>query len=150
MNPAYLHLIINHFPLIGFVFSFLLLTLGLFRPDGGYARAGFLVILVAGFLAVPTFFSGEPAEDVIEKLPGFSEKLVESHEEAAELAIWFVCITTVAAAAGLWSSVKKAPAFGMILKIILVLNFVSLILIGRTNQLGGRISHPEIRTDGGS
>lgn len=137
----------NHFPLIGFVFSFLLLALGLFRSNEGYSRAGFLVILVAGLFAVPTFLTGEPAEEIMEKLPGFSEELVEAHEEAAELAIWLIGATTLAAAAAFWSSLRRVGRSQLILKIILVLNLISLILIGRTNQLGGKISHPEIRSD---
>lgn len=145
MNAAHIHLMANHFPLVGFVFSFLLLALGLFRSHEGYARAGFLVILVAGLFAIPTFLAGEPAEEIIEKLPGFTEELVEAHEEAAETAIWFIGVTTLAAAGAFWCSMKKVGRSKLILRILLVLNLVSLILIGRTNQLGGRISHPEIR-----
>lgn len=147
MNAAHLHLMANHFPLVGFVFSFLLLVLGLIRSNEGYSRAGFLVILVAGLFAVPTFLTGEPAEEIIEKLPRFSEQLVEAHEQAAELAIWLIGVTTFAAAAAFWSSLRKVGRSKLLLKVILALNLVSLILIGRTNQLGGQISHPEIRSD---
>lgn len=145
MNAAHLHLLLNHFPLIGFVFSLLLLTLGLFRSNESYVRAGFLIILVSGLFAVPTYLAGEPAEKVIEKLPGFSEKLVEAHEEAAELAIWFIGAATLAAGAALWLSIKRTVSSKMILRALLALNLVALILIGRTSNLGGKISHPEIR-----
>ncbi len=145
MNGAHLHLLLNHFPLIGFVFSFLLLALGLFRSNESYVRTGFLIILLSGMFAIPTYLAGEPAEKIIEKLPGFSEKLVEAHEEAAELAIWFIGITTLAAGAALWFANKKSVTSKMILRPILVLNFISLVLIGRTSNLGGKISHPEVR-----
>lgn len=107
MNAAHSHLLLNHFPLIGFVFSFLLLALGQFRSNESYVRAGISIILVSGFLAVPTYLAGEPAEEVIKKLPGFSENLVEAHEEAAELAIWFIGATTLVAGVALWLSIKK-------------------------------------------
>lgn len=145
MNAAHLHLLLNHFPLIGFVFSLLLLLLGLLRSNESYVRAGFLIILISGLFAVPTYLAGEPAEKVIEKLPGFSEELVEAHEEAAELAIWFIGITSLAAGVALWSSIKKKGSSKLILRSVLVLNFVSLVLVGRTSNLGGKISHPEIR-----
>lgn len=145
MNAAHLHLMANHFPLVGFVFSLLLLTLGLLRSNEGYSRAGYLVILAAGVFSIPTFLTGEPAEEILEKLSGFSEVLVEAHEEAAELAIWFIGVTTVAAAAAFWCSLKQVGTSKLILKSILALNLVSIIMIGRTSQLGGKISHPEIR-----
>ena len=74
MNGAHLHLLLNHFPLIGFVFSLLILGLGYVRANENFVRVGLLVILVSGVLAAPAYLAGEPAEDVIEKLPGFSEK----------------------------------------------------------------------------
>lgn len=145
MNAAHLHLILNHFPLVGFVFSFLILALGLFRSNESYVRVGLLIILVSVLFAVPTYLAGEPAEEIIEKLPGFSEKLVEAHEEAAELAIWFIGITALAAGAALWLSNKKTVSTKVILRLVLVLNFISLLLIARTSNLGGKISHPEVR-----
>ncbi len=145
MNAAHLHIVLNHFPLIGFVFSFLILALGLFRSNESYMRVGLLIILVSGLFAVPTYLAGEPAEEIIEKLPGFSEKLVEAHEEAAEIAIWFIGITTLAAGAALGISYKKTGMSKLILRSVLVLNFISLVFIGRTSNLGGKISHPEVR-----
>lgn len=147
MNAAHIHLLLNHFPLVGFVFSFLILALGLYLSDESYIRAGLLVILIAGFLAVPTYLTGEPAEEVIEKLPAFSEKIVETHEEAAELAILFISLTTLAAGGALWMSIKRKVASKVVLKFVLALNFVSLVLIGQTNNLGGKISHTEIRSE---
>jgi hypothetical protein len=108
-------------------------------------RVGLLIILVSVLFAVPTYLAGEPAEEIIEKLPGFSEKLVEAHEEAAELAIWFIGITALAAGAALWLSNKKTVSTKVILRLVLVLNFISLLLIARTSNLGGKISHPEVR-----
>lgn len=145
MNAAHLHLLLNHFPLIGFVFSFFILALGLLRSNESYVRVGLLTIVVSGLLAVPTYLAGEPAEEIIEKLPGFSEQLVEAHEEAAEIAIWFIGITTLTAGAALWISNKKTVTYRVILRSVLVLNSISLVLTGRTSNLGGKISHPEVR-----
>lgn len=145
MNAAHLHLLLNHFPIIGLVFSILFLILGKYRPNEGFARSGLLLILASGLLAVPTYLSGEPAEKIIEKLPGFSEKLVEAHEEAAEIVIWFMGLTTALAGVGLWLSIKNNTRFNLVLKIVITLNLVTLILIGRVSNLGGKISHEEIR-----
>ncbi len=145
MNAAHIHLVLNHFPLVGLAFSFFILALGLFRSNENYAKVGLFIILVSGLLSVPTYLAGEPAEEIIEKLPGFSEKLVEAHEEAAELAIWFIGLTALAAAGTLWIYGKKTTTTKMMLISTLILNFISLVLIGRTSNLGGKISHPEVR-----
>lgn len=145
MNAAHVHLVLNHFPLVGLVFSFFLLALGSLRSNVSFLKAGLLVVLVSGALAVPTFLSGEPAEEVIEKQPGFSEQLVEPHEEAAELAIWFVGATTLAAAIALMLTIQKRATASLAIKAVIVLNLISLVLIGRASSMGGKISHPEIR-----
>lgn len=145
MNPAHLHLLVNHFPLIGFVFSILLLSIGLLRLNKDFVNAALLIILISGILSIITYLTGEPAEEVIKKLPNFSENLVEAHEEAAELAIWFIGATTLLSGASIWLAIKRIfPPKGLLIA-ILALNLITLISIGRTNNLGGRISHPEIR-----
>lgn len=144
MNAAHMHLLLNHFPLVGFVFSLILLSVGLFRANDGYIKAGILVILISGLLAVPTYLLGEPAEKVIKSLPGFSERLVENHEEAAELAIWCIGATMLAAAVSLWLSGKRNMASKLALNSMLLLNFIALVMIGRTSNLGGKISHSEV------
>lgn len=145
MNAAHFHLLVNHFPLIGLFFALPLLIYGSLRSNEHFVRAGLFVALVAGLLAAPTFLTGEPAEEILEKLPGFSEPLVEAHEEAAEFAIWVISITTLAAAVALWASVKKNTNSKMLIRAVIVLNLFSLVVMARTSQLGGKIAHPEIR-----
>jgi len=146
MNGAHIHLMFNHFPLIGFVFSFLVLLLGLVRANESVVRVGFLIILVSGLLTVPTYLSGEEAEDIVEKLPTVSKEWLEEHEAAAGYAIWAIGITTAAAAAGLYLSTrKKAKTPKPVLVAVTLLNLFSLTVIARTNYLGGPITHSEIR-----
>ena len=145
MNAAHLHLLLNHVPLVGLLFSAIILALGLLRSNESFIRIGLLIVLISGVFAVPTFLSGEPAEKVIEQFSGFSEELVEAHEETAELTIWLVVVTTIAAGTGLWFSIRKEVLSRRVFWLVLSLNLISLFAIARTSQLGGRISHPEIR-----
>lgn len=131
--------------MIGLVFSIIILGLGLIRKSEDFIRSSLLVAFISGALAIPTYLTGEPAEKVIEHSPGFSEALLEKHEEAAEFAVWAMGITAVAAAAGLFFSFKKNQIPKPLMISILTLNLFSLVVIGRTNNLGGKISHPEIR-----
>lgn len=145
MNGAHFHLLINHFPMIGLVFSILLFVLGLLRSNDGLIRSGLIITFMSGVLTLPTYLSGEPAEETIEHSPGFSEALVEKHEEAAEFAIWIMGMTAIAAGVGLAYSFKRNRIPRPLLFSIALLLLFSLVTIGRTNNLGGKISHPEIR-----
>lgn len=140
-NQAHLHLLLNHFPIIGFFFAALLLGYGVWRDNDGYQRSGLVLLVVAGILGGLAFATGEGAEEVLEQYPSFSKELVHEHEEAGELAIWAIGLTAVTAAAGLYFRGQQR-----ITQAALALAVLSLVLIGRTNNLGGQISHPEIRS----
>lgn len=145
MNATHLHLMLNHFALVGFVFSLLLLLIGLTKSNENFLRAGFFIILISGVLTVPTYFSGEPAEDILKASSNFSEDLVEEHEAAAGFAIGFIELTAVVAGLGLWQSISKNLRSKKIVGVVLALNIFTLTVIARTSYLGGQISHPEIR-----
>lgn len=145
INGAHIHLILNHFPLIGLFFSILIVGIGLYRSNESILRAGLLIAFIAGFLAIPTFLSGEPAEEVIEKMAGFSEHLVEEHEDAALFAVWTMGLTGVLAGLGLFFSLKKGYLPKPLKIAIVAIGLFTMTVVGRTNYLGGQISHPEIR-----
>lgn len=136
---------LNHFPLIGFFFALLIYILGHFRKSESHVQVGLLMFVLSGILAFATYLTGEPAEKVLEHTAGFSEKLVEAHEEAAELVIWFIGATSLLSATALYFSfikkgIPKALTYG-----IMALAVIALITTARTNNLGGKISHPELR-----
>jgi uncharacterized membrane protein len=145
MTGAHLHLLINHFPVIGLIFAIILLILAYLKPTDGYLRSALVILVVAGALAVPTYFSGEPAEDTIEKLSSFSKPLVHEHEEAGEFAIIFMSITGLLAAAALYFSFKTGKIPKALLIGVVALTLFTLTVVARTNYLGGKIGHVELR-----
>ena len=145
MNAAHIHLLLNHFPIIGWFFSFLLLAVGVYRKNKDFIRAALLITAVTGVIAVPTYLTGEPAEDSLKSAPNFVEDIAEEHEEAAEFAIWTICITAVASAIGLYFSIKKDQIPKPLFIAIVLLQLFTFTVIARTNYLGGQINHTEIR-----
>ena len=145
MNAAHVHLIFNHFPLVGFVFSFLVLVIGKVRSNESFVRVGLLIVLISGLFTVPTFLSGDEAYDLLEKNPGFSKELAEEHDQAADFAMVWIVITCLTAGVAMRLSLKKNAAPRAVLMTVIALNLFSLTVIGRTAYLGGKISHPEIR-----
>src|SRR5258708_2207572 len=104
MNFAHLHLLLNHFPIIGSIVGLGLFLISLVGKNEDLRRAGLIILSAMALLAIPTFFSGTGAQGAIKKLPGVSEALIDRHQGAAMLALLFMEITGGLALVGLWQS----------------------------------------------
>ena len=71
-NGAQLHLIVNHLPIIGFVLFIPVILLAAFTRRSDYKRLALLAATFIGLLALPAFWTGEPAEDTLERQAGVS------------------------------------------------------------------------------
>jgi hypothetical protein len=146
MNPAHLHLMINHLPVIATPLVGLLLLWGLIRRSREVTRVAAGAAVIVAALSYPVFLTGEPAEDRVEDSPWLQERRVHDHEERAEAALIAVLVTGVLAAVALWQSrggqqVPRATA-----GITLAGLALSAGLFGWTALAGGRIRHDEIRS----
>ena len=108
LNAAQIHLSLNHFPVVLAVVSLPFLAWGLFRGSELSRKTGLMLALLAAVTAVPAFLTGEPAEEVVERL-GASDALVHEHEEAAEAALVAVLAFGSLAAAA-WFAAARAFA----------------------------------------
>ena len=146
MDLTHLHLILNHFPVLGIMFGFLILLWGVLRGNEEVKTVGLVFLVLTALAAVPVYLTGEPAEEIVENLPGVSEQIIELHEDSALLSLILAIATGVLAFAGLilkrFSSANIAR-FSMFA--VLVLSFVTGVFMGRTANLGGEIRHTEIR-----
>ena len=145
MNGAHIHLILNHLPIAGVFFSILLLPIAWRSRSEDLKRASLLLVVVTGLLTIPVFLSGDPAEDVVKLLPGITKTAIHLHEDAAEKSAWLVWGTSLVALAGLWISTRKKVTPKWVIPLVLALSLGCLGLLGLSNNLGGQISHPEIR-----
>jgi hypothetical protein len=139
MNAAHFHLALNHFPV---VFPFAALVLFLARQR----KAALLLCVVGGLLVLPAYFTGEPTEDMVEKLPGYSHDLINAHEEMAERALICGLALALVAAAALWRERKGGtPPAWIYWGPIALLLFTGGAMI-YTSFVGGKIHHDEIRS----
>jgi uncharacterized membrane protein len=146
MNAAQIHLALNHLPIFATLFGFLILLIALLKNSTPLKQAGLGLCLAAALGAIPTFLSGEPAEEVILSQPGIEEDRIEEHEEMALIALIVIEVLGAASLAGLYLSAKTgAPPPALILG-CLVIAVLALALIGWTAHLGGQIHHPELRS----
>jgi putative effector of murein hydrolase LrgA (UPF0299 family) len=147
MNWAHVHLMINHLPVIGSIFGVLLLLFALLRKSEELKRVSFGVFVFTALLALPVYFTGEPAGEVVEHLPGVAESLIEEHEDAALFALLMAGATGVVALAGLILFRRAERLPGRIVGAVLVLSLATSGVMGWTANRGGRIRHTEIRSD---
>lgn len=146
MNFVQLHLLLNHFPIIGTMVGLGMLLISLVGKNEDLRRASLIIFLAMALLTLPTFFSGPGAEGAIKKLPGVSEVLIERHHGAAMLALLFMEITGALSLAALWLSQKMSrPArWNRSMSAVLLFSIVTVGLMARVGNTGGDIRHPEI------
>ena len=147
MDLAHLHLLLNHFPTIGSIMGGGLFVLSLITNSDDLKRASLVVLLGISLIAIPTYISGNGAQDAVKSLPGVSKTLIETHEGAALVALGFIEVTGAFAWLGLWQFRRLARVPNWNLAVILVLTVVSLGLMARASNLGGEIRHGEIRAE---
>jgi hypothetical protein len=144
VNLAHLHLLLNHFPIIGTIVGVGLFLFSLAGKNDDLKRAGLIIFAVMALLSLPTFFSGIGAEGAIEKLPGVSEALIDRHEGAAILALLFMEITGALALVALWQSHKLSRPAGWNVLTVVLFSLITVGLMARVGTTGGDVRHPEI------
>lgn len=80
MNGAHLHLMINHFPVVGLLFGLVMLVVAQLRRNSDLARTGLVALVIIAIITIPAYLTGEPAHDVVQHLTGISEEVLERHE----------------------------------------------------------------------
>jgi len=146
MNLAHLHLLLNHFPIIGTIVALGLFIASFVGKNDDLKRSALIVFAAIALLTLPAFFSGIGAQRAIRKDPGVSTALIDRHEGAAMLALFFMLVTGALALVELWRRRRLAterPWSGNLLA-ILVFSLITAGLMARVGTTGGDVRHPEI------
>ncbi|MFN8155205.1 MAG: hypothetical protein U0Y08_13010 [Bacteroidia bacterium] len=142
MDLTHLHLLLNHFPIIGTIAGIGIMLWGLLKKDSNVQRAVLGLWVVLTLITLPVMKTGEEAEETIEKIPGISEQVMHEHEEAAEFALWWMIALGAVSLVGLILGRKELNK-----KLVYAAFAVSLMtfaVMARTGYLGGQIRHTEI------
>jgi uncharacterized membrane protein len=143
VNLAHVHLVLNHFPIIGTIVGLGLFMVSLVGQNHDLKKASLIIFAVMALLSLPTFFTGVGAQGAILDLPGVSADLIDRHEGAAILALFFMELTGAFSLVGLWQSHKLSrPARSNVLAVLL-LSLITVGLMVRVGTTGGDIRHPE-------
>jgi len=145
MNWAHVHLMINHFPVVGVFGAVALLVYALARKSEEVKMVSFGLFALLALITIAVFLTGEAAEDTVKKLPGVTETYIGRHEEMAELALVLMETLGIAALAGLLFLRRSGSMPQWLVVIVLVLSLAAAVVVGFTANLGGQIRHTEIR-----
>jgi len=145
INWAHVHLMINHFPVIGIIGAILLLVYALVRKSDEVRMVSFGVFVLIALITIPVFLTGEGAEDVVKNIPGVTEAYIGQHEEMAEYSLTLIEILGAACLAGLYFIRKSGAVPKWLVTGVLLLSLVTAGVVGYTANLGGQIRHTEIR-----
>ena len=145
MNTVHLHLLLNHVPIIGAVLGVLLVGVAIARRSDELGKVALGAFVLLGVVSVAVFLTGEPAEDLVEKLPGVSRALTEEHEEAALLATIVMGVVGSLSLIALGAFRKRSLA-RWVTPALMVLALGATGTMGYAANLGGQIRHTEIRS----
>lgn len=147
MSLVHLHLLLNHVPVIGAVLGVLILAVAVLRRNNDIGKLALWLFVVIGATSIAVFLTGEPAEELVEGLPGFSEAITERHEEAAYVAT--LAMVAVGALSLLFLGVfRRRPLARWVPSLTLALALGATALMGYAANLGGQVRHTEIRAGG--
>jgi hypothetical protein len=149
MNPAHLHLMLNHLPLLTLPVIAVFLAHSLWLKNEVTGRFALILITLASLAVLAVDQTGERAEGQVEELAGINKSSIHEHEEAAEisvplsLAVAGLAILTLLAGRGL--VVPRRYERQLSLSVLLAA-LVATVSLGYTANLGGQIRHTEIHS----
>ena len=145
LSPTHIHLLLNHFPTVGFIIGLCLFVAALIARSDHLKQASLVLFVGIALITIPTYVTGNAAQAQIQENEGISVRLIEMHEGAALWALLLMEITGGFAWLGLWQyrRMLRLPFWNA--TVITLLALVTFAAVARAANLGGEILHPEIR-----
>lgn len=145
MNDAHLHMVVNHFPIIGIIFGLGILIIGFFLNNNIVKNVAYGLFIVGAIFAAVSMSTGEGAEEIVEDFPNISKNIIHEHEEIAEKLALVLYVLGVVSLVGLYLNFKKHSKATLISIIAITIAIVGVFFAQQTGTTGGEIRHTEIR-----
>ena len=145
MNDAHLHMVFNHFPIIGLFFGIGILAFGIIKKQTILVNTAYVIFIFCMIMAKATMMTGEGAEEIVEKLPSVTDQIIETHEEMAEKLAIVLYALGVISLFGLFLNYKSHTKAIFVSYIAVVVAIVGMFFGKQTGTSGGEIRHTEIR-----
>ncbi|WP_130733769.1 hypothetical protein [Flavobacterium sp. J27] len=144
MNKAHLHMVFNHFPIIGLFFGIGILLYGIVKKQTILTNTAYVIFIICMIMGKVTMMTGEGAEEIVEKL-GISHHMIHEHEEIAETFMKVLYLLGLTSIVGLFANAKKHAKAHFVTYFAIVVAIGAAILSKSVGTSGGEIRHTEIR-----
>ena len=145
MNDAHLHMIVNHFPIIGTIFGLGILISGMILRNNSVKNTAYVLFIVAAVFAAFSMGTGEGAEELVEDMPTVGKQIIHEHEEMAEKLAIVLYVLGAISMGGLFLNYIKHAKAKLISYTAILIAVVGVFLAKETGTSGGEIRHTEIR-----
>ena len=145
MNDAHLHMVVNHFPIIGTILGLGILITGMILKNNSVKSTAYCLFIVAAVFAAFSMGTGEGAEELVEDMPSVGKQIIHEHEEMAEKLAIVLYVLGVISLGGLFLNYKNNSKANLVSYVAVVVAFVGVFFAQQTGTTGGEIRHTEIR-----
>lgn len=150
MNEAHLHLLVNHFPIIGTILGLGILITGMLLKNNSVKNTAYILFIIAAVFSAFSMGTGEGAEELVEDLPNIGKQIIHEHEEIAEKFAIIMYATGLLGLLSLYTSIKNHKLAKTISFITLILALFAAFFAKSVGTTGGEIRHTEIRANSGA
>jgi uncharacterized membrane protein len=147
MNDAHLHMVVNHFPIIGTILGLGILIAGIFLKNNSVKNTAYFLFIVAALFAFASMATGDGAEEMVEDMPNIGKKIIHEHEEMAEKLAIVLYLLGIVSIVGLYTNIKNHAKSNLVSYLIMTIAAVAVFLAQQTGTSGGEIRHTEIRAN---
>ena len=107
MNDAHLHMVVNHFPIIGTIFGLGILITGIVLKNKTVKTVAYVIFIIAALFGAFSMGTGEGAEELVEDMPSVGKQIIHEHEELAETFALLLYIIGAFSILSIYFSIKK-------------------------------------------
>ena len=145
MNPAHLHLVFTHLPIVGLGFAIILNGIALFRKSEELQKLTLWCYLLLGIFVLLAYMTGDDAGKLMQTYPGITEDVIEPHENAAMFFLIGLLATSALSMVGLYMTKTRKELLKKFTLSLLIGAILVSVLAVMTGSTGGSIRHTEIR-----
>jgi hypothetical protein len=108
-------------------------------------QAGLVALVLAVAVGLPAQLTGAGAAQTVKDMPRVSQALIHNHADAARFGYYVLVGTGTLALLSITMLRQRSARAGLLVWLTLAGAAASFGLLARAGNLGGQISHPEIR-----
>jgi uncharacterized membrane protein len=147
MNDAHVHMVVNHFPIIGTIFGLGILITGIVMKNNVIKNVAYVLFCISAIFGFASMFTGEGAEEIAENLPSVTDQIIHEHEEMAEKLALVLYVLAGISLVGLYLNFKKYAKANLVSYFAFVVALVAVFFGKQTGTTGGEVRHTEIRAN---